>query len=206
MEKPEKITGIILAGGRGRRMGGMDKGLVLLQNKPLVQHIISRLEPQVDEIIINANRELAQYQALGFTVLQDDIASIKQEFAGPLAGIQLGLTYGQFDYVLTVPCDSPNLPADLVQRLIQGLIKNKADVAVATSDGSAHPVFCLCKKKVLLSLNDYLAHGGRKVSVWQKNLAYIEVDFTDCSSAFINLNTVEELKALESALIGEHDH
>jgi molybdopterin-guanine dinucleotide biosynthesis protein A len=199
MEKSEKITGIILAGGRGTRMGGIDKGLVLLQQQPLVQHVIHRLAPQVDEIIINANREIAQYQALGLTVLQDDIP----DFSGPLAGIHLGLTHSKYDYVLTVPCDSPHLPVDLAQRFMQALIENKADIVVASSNGNTHPVFCLCKKTVLLSLDNYLAQGGRKVSAWQKSLAYIEVDFTDGDNAFINLNTIEELSILEAQLNDE---
>lgn len=196
MQTSEKITGVILAGGRGSRMGGVDKGLVLLQNQPLIQHVISRLKPQVDEIIINANRKIAQYQAFGFTVIQDESA----DFIGPLAGLQLGLTHSKYCYVLTVPCDSPHLPADLTQRLLKALIENNADVAVASSDGFAHPVFCLCKKGLLPSLNDYMAQDNRKVSAWQKSLAYVEVDFSDCSEAFINLNTHEELYNLELAL------
>ncbi len=206
MIKSEKVTGVILAGGRGTRMGGIDKGLVLLQKQALIDHVTRRLTPQVEEIFINANRELAQYQALGFTVLQDAALGIKQEFIGPLAGIQLGLTYSQYEYVLSVPCDSPYLPADLAQRMMQGLIESKAEIAVASSDGSAHPVFCLCKKSALPNLSEYLAQGGRKVSAWQKNMAYIEVDFSDCSDAFINLNTVEEVSALELQLKNEHAH
>jgi len=196
MGKTEKITGIILAGGRGTRMGGVDKGFVLLQNQPLIQHVVSRLKHQVDEIIINANREIAQYQALGLTVLQDKTP----DFIGPLAGLHLGLTHSKHTYVLTVPCDSPYLPADLAQRLLYALIENNADIAVASSDGYAHPVFCLCKKKSLLSLNDYLAKDGRKVSAWQKSLAYVDVDFSDCSEAFINLNTTEDICNLELQL------
>ena len=204
MGQTEKITGIVLAGGRGTRMGGVDKGLVLLQNQPLVQHIINRLLPQVDEIIISANREITQYKALGFTVLEDDIATTNEQFAGPLAGIHLGLTHSQHDYILTVPCDSPFLPIDLAPRLMQGMLDNKAEIAVASSDGNAHPVFCLCKTTLLASLNDYLAQGGRKVSSWQKSLAYTEVDFTDCNAAFINLNTAEELKILEAQSHFQH--
>lgn len=199
MGQAAKITGVILAGGRGTRMGGVDKGLVLLQQQPLVQHVINRLAPQVDEIIINANRGIAQYQTLGLTVLQDDLP----DFAGPLAGVHLGLTHSKYDYVLTVPCDSPRLPVDLAQRLMQALIENSADAAVARRDGNTHPVFCLCKKTVLASLDHYLAQGGRKVSAWQKSLAYTEVDFTDSSDAFINLNTIEELSILEAQLNGE---
>ncbi len=193
------ISAVILAGGRATRMGGVDKGLVQLQQKPLIQHVINRLTLQADEVIINANREIAQYQALGYAVLQDEIA----DYIGPLAGISLGLKHAKHDYLLTVPCDSPLLPLDLAQRLMASLLINNADIAVATSNGDAHPVFCLCKKTVLESLEDYLANGDRKVSAWQKSQNYIEVDFSDCIDAFINLNTFEDLTALELKL--SHD-
>lgn len=195
------ISSIILSGGRATRMGGVDKGLVQLQHKPLVQHVIERLSPQVDEIIINANREIMQYQNLGYPVLQDETADfVGQTFIGPLAGFSLGLQHAKHEYLLTVPCDSPLLPLDLMHRLHSSLLNHNADVAVATSDGNAHPVFCLCKKSVLPSLTNYLQQGGRKVSAWQKSLNYIEVDFSDNAEAFINLNTPAELAALESQL------
>ena len=190
------VSCVVLAGGRAMRMGGMDKGLISLQNKPLIQHVISRLRPQVDEILINANREIAQYEAFGFKVLQDE----NQDFAGPLAGILLGLKHAKHELVLSVPCDSPLLPLDLAQRLLNGMLERHADIAVASSDGSAHPVFCLCKKSVLSSLVDFLDDGERKVSAWQKSQAYCEVDFSDCNNAFVNLNTLEELRELELKL------
>ena len=190
------ISSIILSGGRATRMGGIDKGLVSLQQKPLIQHVIERLKPQVDEILINANREITQYQAFGYPVFQDS----DQNFTGPLAGFSLGLKHAKHDYLLTVPCDSPLLPHDLAQRLLNALITQQADIAVASSDGNAHPVFCLCKKSVLPSLAAYLATGERRVSSWQKSLAYTEVDFSDCSDAFVNLNTIEDLEALELKL------
>jgi molybdopterin-guanine dinucleotide biosynthesis protein A len=177
-------------------MSGADKGLVPLQQKPLIQHVINRLAPQVDEILINANRELAQYQALGYTVLQDEV----EDFLGPLAGFSLGLQHAKHDYVLTVPCDSPLLPVDLALRLMAALVEHKAEIVVVSSDGSAHPVFCLCKKTVLPSLTAYLEQGERRVSAWQKSQQYIEVDFSDCSEAFTNLNTFEDLAALELKL------
>lgn len=186
------ISTVILSGGRAIRMGGVDKGLVTLQQKPLIQHVIEHLTPQIDEILINANREIAQYQTFGYPVLQDSHIN----FIGPLAGFSLGLQYAKHDYLLTVPCDSPLLPHDLAQRLMKALIADNADIAVASSDGNAHPVFCLCKKMVLPSLTAYLATGERRVSSWQKSLAYTEVDFSDCSDAFVNLNTFEELAAL----------
>ena len=177
-------------------MNGVDKGLVLLQNKPLIQHVIARLKPQVDEILINANREIEAYEAFGLPVLKDE----NKEFIGPLAGFSLGLQHAKHDYVLTVPCDSPLLPLDLAERLLSGMAASRADIAVASSDENVHPVFCLMKKSVLPSLLAYIESGERKVSAWQKSQQYIEVDFSDCSDAFTNLNTFEDLADLELKL------
>jgi molybdenum cofactor guanylyltransferase len=187
-----KVSAIILAGGRATRMNGMDKGLVPLQNKPLVQHVIERVMPQVDEILLNANREIEQYKTFNLPILQDD----NPDFIGPLAGFSLGLKHCKHDYLLTVSCDSPLIPEDLVARLMKALLEKRADIAIAKSGGYNHPVFCLMKKSVLPSLTTYLAQGERKVSTWQKSLNYIEVEFNDCDGAFINLNTFEELEAL----------
>lgn len=177
-------------------MNGVDKGLVLLQNKPLIANVIARLQPQADEILINANREIATYEAFGLPILTDET----DEFLGPLAGFLLGLKHAKHEYVLTVPCDSPLLPLDLAERLYEGMAASHADIAVATSDGSTHPVFCLMKKSVLPSLIQFLDAGERKVSAWQRSQPYVEVDFNDCNEAFTNLNTFEELKALEIKL------
>ena len=200
MQQSNKILGIILAGGRGSRMGGVDKGLVHLKQQPLIQYVIQRLSPQVNTLLINANREINQYQTFGLPIVQDDIA----DFAGPLAGLHLGLLAAQqdsqFDFVLSVPCDSPSLPRDLAQRLMQGLIQNNVDIAIASSDGNTHPVFCLCKKNLLASLALFLAQGGRKVSDWQKSQSYAEVDFTDCTAAFMNINTLQDLADEESRI------
>lgn len=191
-----RISAIILAGGLATRMNGVDKGLLLFHKKPLVQHVINRLTPQVDEIIINSNREIARYQAFGYTVFQDEF----EDYAGPLAGFSLGLQYAMHDFVLTVPCDSPLLPFDLAARLMTALLEHKADIAVASSVDNVHPVFCLCTKNVLPSLTKYLEQGGRRVSTWQKSQKYIEVDFSDYNEAFTNLNTVEDLVELELKL------
>jgi molybdenum cofactor guanylyltransferase len=191
-----KISAIILAGGRATRMNGVDKGLVVLQQKPLIAHVIARLQPQVDEILINANREIAAYEAFGLPVLQDE----NTEFIGPLAGFSLGLQHAKHDYVLTVPCDSPLLPLDLVERLYNKMAASRTDIAVASSDENTHPVFCLMKKSVLPSLLAYIENGERKVSTWQKSQKYIEVDFSDCDDAFTNLNTFEDLADLELKL------
>jgi molybdopterin-guanine dinucleotide biosynthesis protein A len=190
------ISAIILAGGKATRMGGLDKGQMLFQQKPLITHVIARLIPQVDEIIINANREIETYQALGYQILQDEIA----DFAGPLAGMQLGLKYASSEHVLTVPCDSPLLPIDLAGRLQAALIGRHADIAIVSSDGNTHPVFCLCKKSVLPALNDYLNHGGRKVREWQQSLNHVHVDFSNCADALTNLNTQDDLSNFEAKL------
>ena len=190
------ISSIILSGGRATRMGGVDKGLISLQNKPLIQHVISRLQPQADEIFINANREIAQYESFGYKVLQDE----NQDFSGPLAGVLLGLKHAKHDLVLSVPCDSPLLPLDLVARLHSGMAKSHMDIAVARSDRNAHPVFCLMKKSVMPSLIAFLDAGERKVSAWQKSQKCCEVDFSDCSDAFVNLNTPQDLADLEQKI------
>ncbi len=190
------ISSIILSGGRATRMNGVDKGLVTLQQNPLIAHVIARLQPQVDELLINANREIANYQSFGYPVLQDET----DDFLGPLAGFLLGLKHAKHDYVLTVPCDSPLLPLDLVEKLLNGMTEALADIAVASSDGDTHPVFCLMKKSVLPSLTAFLEQGERKVSAWQKSQKYVEVDFSDNSDGFINLNTFDDLKALELKL------
>ena len=191
-----RVTCLILSGGRATRMNGVDKGLVSLQQKPLIAHVIARLQPHVDEIFINANREIAAYEAFGLPVLQDE----NTEFIGPLAGFLLGLKHAKHEYVLTVPCDSPLLPLDLVERLYNGMAASRMDIAVASSAGNTHPVFCLMKKSVLPSLQAYIESGERKVSAWQKSQKYIEVDFNDCDEAFTNLNTFEDLAALELKL------
>jgi molybdopterin-guanine dinucleotide biosynthesis protein A len=194
------ITAIILSGGRATRMNGVDKGLVVLQQKPLIAHVIARLKPQVDEIFINANREIVQYEAFGLPVLKDENDEFPENYIGPLAGFSLGLQHAKHDYVLTVPCDSPLLPLDLVERLYNSMAASRMDIACASSDGNTHPVFCLMKKSVLPSLLAYIENGERKVSTWQKSQKYAEVDFSDCDEAFTNLNTFEDLKALELKL------
>ncbi len=190
----EKISAIILSGGRATRMGGVDKGLVNLHGKPLIAHVIERLAAQVDELFINANRELEIYQTFGLPVFNDET----QDFSGPLAGFQLALKHATHDYVCIVPCDSPFLPDNLVQKLFTALLEENADIAVANSDQNTHPVFCLCRKSVLPSLEAFIKGGQAKVSAWQKSLHYVEVDFTEpddngATKAFLNLNTLEDL-------------
>lgn len=195
------ISAIILSGGKATRMGGSDKGLMPLAGRPMISYVIDRIKPQVNELLINANREQEKYTQFSLPILSDQHAG----FIGPLAGFQLGLKHAQYDYVLTVPCDAPLVDTQLVPTLYQALIANKADIAVAKSDGNTHPVFCLCKKSALTSLEAFIELGKRKVSLWQKSLNYIEVDMSapnaeGFTESFVNVNTTEELAFVESQL------
>jgi molybdopterin-guanine dinucleotide biosynthesis protein A len=189
-----EVTGLILAGGRGRRMGGVDKGLEPLRGKPMAQWVLERLAPQVDEVLINANQNTDAYGALGCRVVGDTVGG----FAGPLAGLQSGLTHARHELVVTVPCDSPFLPRDLVARLRDALERAHADLAVAKTGAQPHPVFCLCRRTVLPHLTAFLAGGGRKIDAWYATLAVAEAGFDDEADAFANVNTPEELAALEA--------
>jgi len=182
-----KVSGIVLAGGRGRRMGGVDKGLQPLHGKPMIEHVLARLAPQVDEIVINANQNLERYRAFGHSVVSDAIGG----FAGPLAGLHAGLQAAKHDLVATAPCDSPFLPADLVARLQKNL--NCKDLAVAKTGDQAHPVFALVRRAVLPNLETFLKGGGRKIDAWYAALEVVEVSFDDEADAFRNINTREEL-------------
>ena len=181
------VSGIILAGGLGRRMGGVDKGLQLLRGKPMIEHVLARLAPQVDEIVINANQNLERYAAFGHRVVSDRISG----FAGPLAGLHAGLVAFSQPLAVTVPCDSPFLPADLVSRLRRHLGDN--DLAVAKTGDQAHPVFALVRRSVAQNLEAFLAGGGRKIDAWYAALHVVEVQFDDEADAFRNINTLEEL-------------
>jgi molybdenum cofactor guanylyltransferase len=182
------ITGIVLAGGKGSRMGGVDKGLQPLRGKPMVEHVLARLRPQVAEIIINANQNVQTYEKYGHRVVPDEIGG----FAGPLAGLHAGLKAAAHPLVVTVPCDSPFLPPDLVSRLQEFLGENH--LAVAKTGEQPHPVFSLMKRQVRESLEAFLASGGRKIDAWYAALKVVEVSFDDEADAFRNINTLEELR------------
>jgi molybdopterin-guanine dinucleotide biosynthesis protein A len=184
---------VILAGGQGRRMGGVDKGLKLLRGKPMVQWVIERLAPQVAELLVNANQNLDQYARFGYRVIPDEIGG----FAGPLAGLHRGLSEAGHALVATAPCDSPFLPQDLVARLHAALEANGAEIAVAKTGEQPHPVFCLCRKSVLPGLTAFLSSGGRKIDAWYSTLQVVEVAFDDEVDAFSNVNTEAELSVFE---------
>jgi len=192
-----KITGVILAGGQGRRMGGVDKGLKVLRGRPMVQWVIERLGPQVDELLINANQNLETYEHFGYRVIPDKIGG----FAGPLAGLQRGLTEARHPLVATAPCDSPFLPQDLITRLYDALSRASAEIAVARTGDQPHPVFCLCRKIVRDDLTAFLAGGGRKIDAWYARLKVVEVSFDDQATAFSNINTPDDLRSFENGAI-----
>src|SRR6267154_1117677 len=174
-------------------MGGVDKGLVLLSGKPMVSHVLARLTPQVAEVLINANQNVDRYGALGHPVVADALGG----FAGPLAGLHAGMHRATHPLVVTVPCDSPFLPTDLVIRLCAALSAADAQLAVARTFDQPHPVFCLVRRDVLPHLAAFLEGGGRKIDAWYATLNVVEVAFDDEADAFSNFNTLEELSANE---------
>ncbi|HEX4943259.1 MAG TPA: molybdenum cofactor guanylyltransferase MobA [Usitatibacteraceae bacterium] len=188
-----EVTGLVLAGGQGSRMGGVDKGLAPFRGRALVEHVIERLSPQVDEILVNANRNPEAYAGFGHRVIADEIPG----FAGPLAGFERGLAHASGKLVATVPCDSPFLPADLVSRLRAALEAANADLAVARTGEQPHPVFCLMRRGVQQSLHEFLSTGQRKIDKWYTALRVVEVAFDDEPEAFANINTRDELAGLE---------
>lgn len=187
------ITGAILAGGRGRRMGGADKGLVRLHGRPLVEHVIERLAPQVGRFVISANRNGDVYADYGFPVVADIVSG----YRGPLAGMLSVLHAAATPFVLCVPCDAPVLPADLAARLATGLIEARADACVVSCDGRMQPVFALLRCTLAGHLQEYLRRGGCAVGAWLQQEGAVLVDFSDAIAAFANVNTEEDRKRLE---------
>ena len=183
------ITGVILAGGQGRRMGGADKGLQELGGRPMAAHVLERLAPQVGAVLISANRNLERYAELGCPVLPDTLDG----YAGPLAGLQAALAQATTPLLVTAPCDSPFLPADLVARLHDGLVAQQAELAVVCAAGRTHRAFCLLRRELLPGLDAFLAAGERRVGLWHASLKVAEVDFSDEAAAFGNINTTDEL-------------
>jgi molybdopterin-guanine dinucleotide biosynthesis protein A len=197
MISSEHITGLILAGGRAQRMGGVDKGLISFHGKPLIESAISRLKPQVSTILINANRSITKYSHYGYPVLMDETP----DFSGPLAGFSVGLKHCKTPYLLTSPCDSPLLPTDLAEKMAHQLEGNHLELVFASSkedDGKtwSQPVFCLMKSDLQDSLNAFLSKGDLKIDRWFKELRSATVVFEN-AQAFANVNTPEELAALE---------
>lgn len=188
-----KTSAVILAGGRARRMGGADKGLALLNGRPLIAWVLERIAPQVDELFISANRNLDQYRQFGHPVLPD----ASPDFQGPLAGLLRAMAESAHPLILSVPCDTPFLPDNLVVRLAGALEESGADIAIPVSGGQAHRAICLCRHSLLPGLAHFLDQGGRRVGEWQSMLQRVEVPFDD-ERDFLNLNTADELAQLDT--------
>ncbi len=185
-----KITGVILAGGQARRMGGQDKGLIRLDDKPMIEIIIDIFRPQTATLIINANRNHDVYARYGFNIVADELSG----FCGPLAGMASALRVINTDYIVTTPCDSPFIPIDLVHRLAAALAHESADISVAHNGDRMQPVFCMLKKTLRQSLHDYLASGERKIDRWFAQHKYAIADFSDKPETFYNINTRTDIE------------
>ncbi|MBU3607679.1 molybdenum cofactor guanylyltransferase MobA [Polynucleobacter nymphae] len=201
MISPEQITGLILAGGRAQRMGGIDKGLIPFLGKPLIESTITRLKSQVGQILINANRNITKYASYGYPVIMDETT----DFSGPLAGFAAGLKVCKTPYLLTTPCDSPLLPTDLGIKLATEMTRGDFQLVYASTketDGKvwAQPVFCLMRADLQASLETFLQKGDLKIDRWFKELDSSTVVFED-AQVFANVNTPEELKRLEEAFV-----
>ncbi len=206
MISAQDITGLVLAGGRGTRMGGVDKGLQPFKGQPLALHALQRLQPQVGPCMLNANRSLPTYQSFGVAVHTD----VLPDYAGPLAGFLTGLTHCTTPWLLTVPCDSPCFPADLAERMAATAMQTSAQIVLAAGpeagrDGSLHvrpqPVFALLHHSLLPSLQAFVAQGGRKIDAWTQQHPQALCRFDqphDSPLAFANANTLDELQALQN--------
>jgi molybdopterin-guanine dinucleotide biosynthesis protein A len=192
------ITGVILAGGQGQRMGGADKGWLMLDGEPFITHALRRLAPQVGPLLISANRELERYEALGVQVVTDDAST---SCRGPLAGVLAAMQVCRTPWLATVPCDSPRFPLDLVARLAETTsthptVRAATVVTPQAPDHHAHPVFCLVHNAMQDSLVDYLSTGRRSMQGWLTQVHALQVAFDD-ASFFVNLNTPQELAQVQ---------
>ena len=192
----DNISGLILAGGRAQRMGGEDKGLVLLNDQAMIEYVLASLAPQVQSVAINANRSVEQYQTYGHPVIRDELS----DFQGPLAGFASGLKQCSTDYMVTAPCDGPLLCNDYVQRLHQSAVAQGAQISVASDGKRLQPVYALLHQSLLPSLLDFLARGDRKIDLWYQQEGYAECDFSDRSDIFTNVNSREDLTNLGQQL------
>ena len=194
MNHQPKVTGVILAGGLARRMNNQDKGLINYKGRPMVSYAIAALASVADVSIINANRNREQYQAFGLPVVADQTDS----FDGPLAGVLTAMLYTEADVLVVMPCDSPLIKAEHLQKLLATRAKNDSDVAVAFDGERLHPVFLAIKSSLKTSLQDYLTSGQRKADHWLKQQKMVEADFSDEPEIFVNINTLTELSELEA--------
>lgn len=188
----QTVTAVVLAGGRGKRLGGKDKGLIPFEGKPLIEYILAAISPQADAVIINANRNQARYADFGYPVISDDMA----DFQGPLAGFAAALSACNTDYIVTLPCDGPYVPADLVTRLAAAREANHAEIAVAHDGQRMQPVYALIPRSLLASLQGFLAAGDRKIDLWYARHDTALADFSDVTETFFNINTEDDRSAM----------
>lgn len=198
MSPRKTVTGVILAGGRARRMGGTDKGLHPLAGRPMIEYVLDALRPQVDSLLINANRNRDAYARYGYPVISDETG----DFPGPLAGMAAAMAQARSGSILTVPCDGPWLPADLAPRLAQARAEAKVPICMAHDGERDQPVFALLDCALLPSLRTYLAEGGRKIDRWYAQCGVATADFSDCPEVFINVNTPEDSARVAARLVG----
>jgi molybdenum cofactor guanylyltransferase len=189
------ITAVVLAGGQARRMGGQDKGLIEVSGKAMIEHVLTILQSQLDNIVINANRNLDIYEKYGFPVIPDNY----EGFNGPLAGMASCMKTINTEYIITTPCDTPMLPDDYVVRMLETLESAQADISVADNGERIQPVFSLIRLSLLDSLLHYLDAGERKIDLWFEKHAMTRVDFSDKPETFINVNTVDDIKTFEAS-------
>ncbi len=189
MKSHKNVTGLILAGGQARRMGGTDKGLIMLEGRTMISYTIDALKPQVNSIMINANRNIDEYQAYGYPVISDEMA----DYQGPLAGMASGLKHCETEYIVTAPCDGPLLASNYVATLLQSAQQNDSKISVAFDGKRLQPVYALIHAGLLNDLNDFLASGARKIDHWYEKHRYARGDFSSIPEMFTNINTPEDL-------------
>jgi len=196
MNSQTKVAGVILAGGRALRMHKQDKGLMNFKGRPMVSYALAALTPVVDYVFINANRNIDQYRQFGWPVISDRTDS----FDGPLAGVVTAMIHADADILVVMPCDSPLIKTQHLQKMLLVRAENNADVAVAFDGIRIHPVFLVIKRILQTNLQDYLARDQRKVAAWLAQQNLVQVDFSDEPEIFTNINTIEELSMLEKAV------
>lgn len=196
MLKHDRVTGLILAGGKATRLDQQDKGLIPLNGQPMVAHVIARLAPQVDDLILNANRNFEEYTSFGFPVLRDDLP----DFQGPLAGILTGMHHSTSEWLVISPCDTPFLPQDMVRRLLEAATQTNALAAIPFDGERRHYLHALLHRSLQYQLETWLVGKQRSMRGWLQQIAPTEVDFSDQATSFLNVNTHEELLDAQRAV------
>jgi len=189
----DEITGVILAGGRARRMGGVDKGLVLFKGKPLIEHVIKAFEPQVSNLLLNVNRNYEKYKNYGLEIVSDEM----EDYCGPLAGMSSALNKIDTPYLATAPCDTPFISKNIVENLSLSMLNEKTEISVAHNGDRLQPVFCMMKKTMITSINNYLKKGGRKIDHWFNQHSVSVVDLSGNPECFKNFNSKDEIMISE---------